>query len=383
MRKKTILHIGLASHFTEGLGYQDNLLTQQNLDDGYDVVYISNCFKYTDGTLVETPPEDTMLQNGMRLIRIPYQKIVNAFISSKIRKVRGLYETIEKIEPDIILFHGVTGYELKTVGRYKKNYPEVSLFLDSHETSINSAKNFISKFFLHKLYYRSLLQDVYPYVKKILFTNYSSKDFVLEMYKIPEIKMHFFPLGRKIIFPDEKKRIRQRVRKALQVSDDTLVFTHSGKLDEGKRTKEVLDSFYDLKEKKANMWILGTIPEEMEDVLIPLIKRDQRVLFIGWVSDEELRDYITASDFYLQPGTPSATMEGAVASGIPVMLYPYTAHKPFMCGNGFFVKTSKDIKKNMKQIVEKPALLKEMSLKSYEIAKNTLDYRKIAAILYD
>jgi hypothetical protein len=48
-----ILHACLASHYTEGMSYQDNLLPDQNAHDGHDVTVISDCYVYQNDRLVE------------------------------------------------------------------------------------------------------------------------------------------------------------------------------------------------------------------------------------------------------------------------------------------------------------------------------------------
>ena len=64
------------------------------------------------------------------------------------------------------------------------------------------------------------------------------------------------------------------------------------------------------------------------------------------------------------------------------MLYPYKSHTPYLMENGYFVKTVADMVSCFEKISEKPELLKKMSDKSYKIARDILDYRKLAARLY-
>ena len=42
-----IVHIGLASYFTENMTYQDNQLSNQNVLDGHEVLVVSNGFHLT------------------------------------------------------------------------------------------------------------------------------------------------------------------------------------------------------------------------------------------------------------------------------------------------------------------------------------------------
>ena len=79
-----ILHIALLSHFTCGMAYQDNVLVEINAADGHDVTIISDTMYYKDGVLTDGEEEDIILPDGVRLIRLKYDRIVNSFITEKI-----------------------------------------------------------------------------------------------------------------------------------------------------------------------------------------------------------------------------------------------------------------------------------------------------------
>ena len=79
-----IAHIGLAAYYTEGMTYQDNQLSEQNARDGHEVLYISNAAKYVNGEIVDTGYEDSLLSSGVRLVRLPYERIVNGYLSEKL-----------------------------------------------------------------------------------------------------------------------------------------------------------------------------------------------------------------------------------------------------------------------------------------------------------
>lgn len=102
-----VLHIGLASHYTEGMSYQDNLLPEMNLQEGHEVVFITDTYKYIHGELIHGREEDSVLPNGLRLIRLEYDKIINEFVTVKIQKVHRLRFLLEEIRPDAILYRAL------------------------------------------------------------------------------------------------------------------------------------------------------------------------------------------------------------------------------------------------------------------------------------
>lgn len=378
-----ILHICLASHYTEGMTYQDNQLSDQNAKDGHDVVVVSDCFVYKGMDLVEVPEDDTVLSSGVRLVRFKYDKILNPTVSAKIRKVSRLKRFIEEYRPDVILFHGVAGWEMLTVAEYKKNNPAMRLYIDSHEDRHNSGTFWFSLFFQYKLFNRLIVKRISKYVDKFLYLSYESKDFLKDIYGLKDESLEFYPLGGNIVEPEQKIKYEHIVRERHELTASDLLIVHSGKLDAPKKTEQLLKAFYQVKNDNLRLFIIGSIPSYMEPLLLPLIKRDARVAFLGWKSGDELIQYLCAADLYFQPGTQSATMQNAICCSCPVALYPYPSHEPYLQGNGFFVKNEDDYIKVFNLIAQNPHLIEEMKKASYKIANDLLDYKKLAARIYE
>lgn len=376
-----IVHVCLASHYTEGMNYQDNILPDVNSQDGHEVLIISDAQKYIDGKLVDTEEEEKKLKQNLKLIRIRYDKIFTKFISEKIRKVKKLYNILENFKPDVILFHGMCAYELLTVSRYKKENPHIKLYADSHEDFINSARTFFSKNILHRLFYKRIALRCLKNIEKVLYVSKETGMFLHNFYEIPKEKLEFYPLGGFIVEEKEKKIIRVKIRKELEISEEDLILIHSGKFDKLKKTRELLASFAKIKNKNIHLIIIGSIPNDNQ-ILYDFIKKDKRVKYLGWKSGDELLEYICASDIYIQPGTQSSTAITAVCCGLPTFLYPYISYEKIFDTNTFWVKDEKEIRETVEKVLENQDLLENMSKRSYEIAKNILDYRKLAARIY-
>ena len=115
-----IVFLGLASTYTPGLTYQDNYLCTQTLADGHAVTYLSNPEKFVNGEIVETGAEDTVLPDGLHLIRLPYVKLGTDIVTKKVRVFRGVYDILEREKPDRIFCHGLQFWSVRDVIRYKK-----------------------------------------------------------------------------------------------------------------------------------------------------------------------------------------------------------------------------------------------------------------------
>ena len=377
-----IIHISLASAFTEGMTYQDNLLSEQMVKDGNEVIIIADCHEFKNGYVLKTEEEDRILSNRIRLIRKKYKNLFGEFISGKIRAVTGLYEILEAEKPDIIFHHSLQTLEMLTVLKYKKINPNVKFYVDSHGDFYNSATNFLSKYILHKIFYKIIIKRSLPYIDKVLCVGYECFDFLREMYVIPDSLMEFYPLGGKIFSYEDRLKKRQKIRKEMNLSIDDILIVHSGKMDTLKRTKEILDAFLVVQDKRLRLILIGSMTESVYKLLKPLIDLDVRIEFLGWKNADRLMEYLCASGLYVQPGGQSATMQNAACCGSALALFPYESHKYLMKETVFYISTSENIKDLFIKISENPKILEKIRQKSFKLAQEKLDYKKLAQRLY-
>lgn len=378
-----IAHIGLTCSFTEHMTYQDNQLSHQNALDGHDVLVVSNASKYVDGKLVDTGYEALRLEDGVRLIRLPYRKVLCRIVAEKLRAVKGLYNILDDFKPDVILCHGLAYWSVLDVIRYKKNHPEVKLYADTHTSVYNSGRNWVSLNIQHRLLYRFLTQRALPHLEKYFYVGAIEREFSKENYGVPLEKMEYFPLGGNPPEENEYMEKRAKRRKELGLAENELLLLHSGKLDALKRTAELLKAFAAVPELKAKLAIIGAIPESEKQTLLPLMEADPRVIYLGWKQAPELLEYLCASDLYCQPGSVSATLQNAVCCGCPVMTYPhlpYTEDLDF--GNLLWVKTQEDMEAVFRDLAAKRTNLETLREGSRRCARELLDYKSLAARLY-
>lgn len=377
-----IVHIGLGNHFTEEMKYQDNELSEQNVRDGHEVLYISDAEKYENGRIVSTDYEDKILANGVRLIRLKYVYILTPFITDKIRAVKGLYNILREYKPDVILSHNIAYFSIIDVVKYKKKHQEVKLYADTHITAENSAKNWLSKFILHKIFYKSLIQYTLRYLEKYLYIGAKEKNFSIECYGVPECKMQFFPLGTRIIADDEYKNARKKRRNELGIAPEELLLIHSGKINELKKTDILIKAFHAVQSLKAKLVIIGVIEKKYEEKLFPIMNEDSRILCLGWKSGEELMEYLCAGDLYCQPGSVSATLQHAIGCHNAVLCNPNQTYKIMDEGNFLWVESEYDIKNILESIEKGEILIKKLKRKSELCAHKYLDYAEMAKIIY-
>lgn len=378
-----IVFIGLASTFTPGMTYQDNELCRQTIADGHQVTYLSNPEKFENGEIVSTGYEDTILPDGLRLIRLPYCKIGPDIITKKIRKFKGVYEILEQTDPDVIFCHNTQYWSILDVVRYKKSHLNVKLYADTHTASYNSGTNWLSLHVLHRCFYRYLMQRTIPYLDRFFYIGEGERRFVLENYGVPESLMEFYPLGGTILPEAQWLEKKNRRRTELELEEGELLLVHSGKLDALKQTDELLRAFAAVPELNAKLTVIGSIPEDRKELLTTLMEQDDRVRYLGWKSGAELQEYLCACDLYCQPGSRSATMQTAVCCGSAIMSYPHEGYVLNLdYGNILWVRAEEDMVAVFQRLADDAAELNTLKKNSNRCARELLDYKALAARLY-
>lgn len=371
------MHIGLASHYTEGMLYQDNILPDMNIRAGHKVIFITDTYMYVDGALKKTKEEDTILHNGVRLVRLEYDHILCQFVTNKIQKVHKLKKYLNDFGPDSIMYHGVCGYELMDVADYVRDHPNVLFYVDSHEDFNNTARNWIAKF-SYKYIHGIFVKKAISHIRKILYLAESSREYLKDMYHIADKQLEFYPLGGIITSIEEQHQCREKVIRELGLRKDVVICSHSGKLDPLKRTKELIKAFRRVNNDKLVLLIFGFIPPDQEEELMGMIRSDSRVLFLGWKTGDEITELLNATDVYCQPGSVSATSQVALCCGCAEIVAPIKSYEMMYDDAVMYGETVDEIKEHLFQIAEEGEYLEKYKEKGYKKAKEILDYSKLA-----
>lgn len=378
-----IIHLCLSCFYIDGYAYQENELVAQNVADGHDVVVIASTETYGENRLLTyTKPSTYLGTDGAKVIRIPYRTWGSHVLMRKLRLHPRVYNLLELENPDVILFHGLCGWELNTAAQYKIAHPSTKLYVDSHEDFNNSAKSFISKYFLHYLYYRSIVKRCLSAIDKILCISIDSISFAHDFYGIPPSKLEFFPLGGKVWNNNEYFEIRQAARKKYEIHDGDILFVQSGKMDCTKKVIESIRAFSAISDPRYRFTLVGHLQEDVAIEVESLINHDSRIQFLGWKTTDELRSLLCAADVYVQPGTQSATMQMSICCRCAVILDDVPSHKPFIKNNGWFVSGEISLEQVFQEISQFSDRLLTMSERSATIASQLLDYKSLAARLY-
>lgn len=377
-----ILHCCLSCFYIDNYNYQENLLVREHVNAGHEVVVLASLENYNEqGQLVYGTPTRYKGSDGAEVLRLPYRNIGPHVLQKKIRAYPRVYQHLRAIRPDIILFHGACAWELLTILRYKKNHPTVKLYVDSHEDFNNSARSFISKNILHRLFYRPIFLKSVPHVEKVLCISKETAVFIEQFYKCPSEKIEYFPLGGFIFDDATYLANRLKVRQEHGISPETLVFFQSGKFDKKKKLELALRVFQKLpRRENVRYLIAGVLQEEIKTEVEALVGEDDRIVFLGWKSGQALTELLCAADVYVQPGSQSATLQNSICCRCAVIADDVPSHHPFLQGNGWLVRDAETLKSAFEAAIQAvcDGELQRMQTRSLDIAEQLLDYRKMA-----
>ncbi|MCE0755281.1 MULTISPECIES: glycosyltransferase family 4 protein [Pseudomonas] len=351
---------------------------REHVSTGHDVLVVASTETYLDNlTLGYTKSGDYLGTDGARVIRLPYSGLGPFFLKKKLRMHKEVKGILETFSPDVIMFHGLCGWELRTAARYKRKNPHVKFYVDSHEDANNSAVSTLSKF-LHNFYYRPVIRAALPDIDKVLCISQETLDFCRRQYGIDDAMMEFFPLGGKVADDSSYLKLRTEARAVLGLEAQHTVFIQSGKFDAKKKLDQSLRAFSQTQSECFRFLIVGQLHDSIAEGLRELIAQDSRVTFLGWKPADELYGLLCAADVYVQPGSQSATMQMSLCARRPVIVADVPSHVPFVQGNGWAVRNENDLVNTFAKIEADPGILDTYSKRSYEIASSLLDYRRMA-----
>lgn len=378
-----IAHLCLSNFFIDGFAYQENELVRQNILDGHDVVVIASTETYNENReLTYVEPGSYIGVEGARIIRVPYSKWLPHKVMTKLRIHPGIFDLLQTEEPGVILFHSLCGWELLTVKAYKAKHPQVRVFADSHEDFNNSARSFVSKYFLHGMYYRSVLKHALDSIDKVLCISVETINFVRDFYGVPADQIEFYPLGGFTYDDEEYDKIRAESRSKHRLTDRQILFVQSGKMDGTKKVLESLRAFTKIENPDIRFVLAGHLHEDISTEANTIMGSDSRIQFAGWKTADELRALLCAADVYLQPGTQSATMQMSLCCRCAVILDDVPSHKPYIEKNGWLIGKDIPLEDALVAASIDPDRLSCMSIQSAKLASRLLDYRKLAERLY-
>jgi len=376
-----ILHLMISCFYVEGYSYQENLLPKIHKDNGNNVEIIASTESFKNN-LVHTfvQPGSFINEHGIKVTRLPYLfTFLPKQVNRKIRVYKNLFKTISAFNPEIIMFHGLAAGDLYRVSKYCfKN--RIKLYVDSHEDHHNSGTNFLSNFFLHRLYYRIIIKLSLPYIVKVLSISHETTNFIVRNYKIPLKNVFDFPLGGELISEEIKSSNRLEIIAKHNLNPSSILFLHSGKFDSKKKTFSLIDTFVKFNDSRFILLLAG----QFDDISSEYFKRKynkNNIILLGWLNSDNLTKYLSGSDMYLQPGSQSATMQKSLCCFTPTAVFPHPSYVHLLSNYMPYIKNEAELYNLFFSISNNQLNFNQLIQNAVKIASEKLDYKELAKII--
>ncbi len=313
-----IVHLAPSAPYNEGWGYQENLLTKYQARLGHQVILIITNSKNTENGVVETSMEDYMSPDGFRVIR-------KSLVWSQVKGLKifahfDVFDDLIALRPDLIFYHGLVNATIYQATRYKKEInPDVIIVQDNHlDYNIGSVHQSGWKMVVIRHFYRLFYRMNDHYVSRVYGVTPWRKEYAEKVFGVPASKTDVLIMGaddEKIRF-SKREEIRQNIRKTYGVQDDDFLVVSGGKIDKRKKVDLLVQAFSGI-QVKAKLLLFGSIMDDVKEGIMPLIERNNNIIYLGWIEADSVYDYFFASDLALFPGQHSVLWEQACAAKIP------------------------------------------------------------------
>lgn len=374
-----IVHLCLASFYPDGYSYQENLLPKFHKELGLDVEVIASTQSFDkDGRICYLNKTGSYINEyGIKVTRLPY--FFKGKICRKIRKYKGVFDSLQRAFPDIIFIHGIQFVDISEVIRYKKINPHVIIYADNHADFTNSATNWLSKEILHKIIWRHYAQLLVPYVNKFYGVLPVRVDFLKNVYHIPSGKCELLVMGAddNLVRKAKQSNMRKYIRKKYGISENQFLIVTGGKIDRWKtQTLLLMKAVHEINSDRIKLIVFGSVIRELRKKFNELVDND-KIHYVGWIPSNESYNYFEASDLGIFPGRHSVLWEQAVGQGLPLIVkdLPGTHHVD-LGGNIIFLKNDSidEIRHDIEYILN--------NKKAYQAMKNVAQARGMLYFSY-
>ena len=314
-----VLHICLTGTMTDGLNYQENVLSKYHRRLGYEVTIIaSQWVRCADGRRGTNCDTGYMNEDGVKVVRLP---IKHGDITSKLKTFPGLYEAVEREAPDILFIHNCQFLDICTLAKYAKRHPNVKVYVDNHVDYSNGAHGWLPKNILHKCLWRYCVGRIEPYTTKFYGVLPARVDFLKELYKLPPEKCELLVMGAddELVEAAAKPDVREQLRKEYNIRNDDFLVITGGKIDAYKtQTLLLMEAVHKIDNDKLRLIVFGSVIDELKDRVMELAD-GKKVQYIGWINANDSYRYFAAADLVVFPGRHSVFWEQVTAQGIPML----------------------------------------------------------------
>lgn len=377
-----ITHLCLGCFFPDGYSYQENMLPKYHKKLGHDVSVVASLQTFDKNGNVSYMDKASEYRNeyDIPVQRLDYKAPLKVY--RKLKRFIGTYEAIERTNPDILFIHGCQFMDMDVVVKYLKKHPNVTVYVDNHADFSNSATNWVSFTFLHKILWKHCAHIIYPYTKKFYGVLPARVDFLKNVYGLPADKVELLVMGA----DDEKveaalkPEVRKEIREKYGIADDDFLIITGGKIDNFKKQiLYLMEAVNKLQNEKVKLIVFGSVIPELKERVEALVSPYTQ--YIGWVKSDQTDKYYAASDLVVFPGRHSVFWEQVAGLGKPMICKAWEGTKHVdLGGNVIFLEKDsvEEIYGILKKLIEDTEAYQRMKTHAIEEGMKVFSYSDIA-----
>lgn len=377
-----ITHLCLGCFFPDGYSYQENMLPKYHKKLGHDVSVIASLQTFDQNGNVSYMEKASEYKNeySIPVQRLDYKKPLKVY--RKLKRFIGTYEAIEKTNPDILFIHGCQFMDMDVVVKYLKRHSNVTVYVDNHADFSNSAKNWASFLFLHKILWKHCAKIINPYTKKFYGVLPARVDFLKNVYGLPANKIELLVMGADDDKVKEalKPEVRKEIREQNGIADEDFLIITGGKIDNFKKqTLYLMEAVNKLQNDKVKLIVFGSVIPELKENVEKLVSPYTQ--YIGWVQSDQTDKYYAASDLVVFPGRHSVFWEQVAGLGKPMICKAWDGTKHVdLGGNVVFLEkdNTEEIYEVLSDLIDNPKKYQKMKEVSEREGMKTFSYNDIA-----
>ena len=376
-----IVHICLCGAMTDGLNYQENIITKYHRRMGFEVTIIASQYVWSpEGKKVLTERTNYRNADDVKMIRIP---IRYGTVDNRLKLYPDLYRTVECEAPDILFIHDCQFLDVRTLAKYLRKHPNVKAYVDNHVDYINGAHGWLSKNILHKGLWRYCAHRIEPYVTKFYGVLPARVDFLKELYALPDEKCALLVMGGddELVQRAAQPQIREELRARYGIAKNDFLIMTGGKINAYRpQTLSLLEAVRRIQCDHVRLIVFGSISDDLKE-RVESLTDGRTIQRIGWVQAEDSYKYFAAADLVVFPGGHSVFWEQVAAQGIPMLVKDWIGmHHVDLGGNVRFLKesTTEEIQLAIEDLIAHPEEYRQMKSVAVEKGMKEFSYARIA-----
>lgn len=300
----------LCSQFKSRLGYQENLMTAKQMEQGNNVSVITFRNEGDEASYVDEHGVTVYLLERTRLSYVQ-------FVEKCVRRTKGLYAMLERLKPDVIFVHQTYAVDYLQIVKYKRHFPSVHVFADNHDDYYNAPAVRFKDVIFRRVIGKCISRRLASVCDKVWGVTPWRVKYLIDVFGVPEEKVDLLVMGgdEKLVRWDERESTRAFIRTRYNIPENAFLLVTGGKIDLTKNIHLLIEAVHKLADPNLFLIVFGNEQEDVSRYCEPF--RTDRVKELGWIGPDDVYPLFIAADLGVFPGTHSVLWEQACASGLP------------------------------------------------------------------